>query len=52
LPFGLIELDCQTQKRRARPSAELYGAIARGNAITPEMIDAYAPELRPVLLPD
>jgi beta-glucosidase len=52
LPFGLIELDRQTQKRRARPSAELYGAIARGNAITPEMIDAYAPELRPVLLPD
>jgi beta-glucosidase len=51
LPFGLIELDPQSQKRRARPSADLYAAIARGNAITPEMIDAYAPELRSVLLP-
>ncbi|MGC9521064.1 MAG: glycoside hydrolase family 1 protein [Anaerolineae bacterium] len=51
LPFGLIELDPETQTRTPRPSADLYAAIARGNAITPEMINAYAPELRPVLLP-
>ena len=51
LPFGLIALDPETQVRTPRPSADLYAAIARGNAITPEMLDAYAPELRPVLLP-
>ena len=51
LPFGLIELDPQTQTRTPRPSSDLYSAIARGNAITPELLDAYAPELRPVLLP-
>ncbi len=51
LPFGLIEMDLRTQKRKSRPSADLYAAIARGNAITPELIDAYAPELRPLLLP-
>lgn len=51
LPFGLIEMDPETQARRHRPSADLYTAVARSNAITPEMIDAYTPELRPVLLP-
>ncbi len=51
LPFGLIELDPESQKRTPRPSADLYAAIARGNAITPELLDAYAPEVRPVLLP-
>jgi len=51
LRFGLIELDPETQERTMRPSADLYAAIARGNAITPELIDAYAPELRWVLLP-
>ncbi|MGC9347415.1 MAG: glycoside hydrolase family 1 protein [Anaerolineae bacterium] len=51
LPFGLIELQPETQRRTPRPSAELYGGIARGNALTPEMIRAYAPEVEPVLLP-
>jgi beta-glucosidase len=51
LRFGLIELDPETQTRTPRPSADLYAAIARGNAITPELIDAYAPELRRQLLP-
>jgi beta-glucosidase len=51
LPFGLIELDPETQARMPRPSADLYGAIAQGNAITPELLDAYAPELRKVLMP-
>jgi beta-glucosidase len=51
LPFGLIELDPQTQARRPRSSAELYSAIARGNAIAPELLDAYTPELRQTLLP-
>jgi beta-glucosidase len=51
LPFGLVELDRETQRRVPRPSADLYGAIARGNAITPELVDAYTPELRPTLMP-
>ncbi len=51
LRFGLIELEPETGARKPRPSADLYGAIARGNALTPELIDAYAPELRPLLLP-
>ncbi len=49
--FGLIELDPETQVRRNRPSADLYATIVRGNAITPELLDAYTPELRRVLLP-
>jgi beta-glucosidase len=51
LRFGLIELDPQTQVRTPRRSADLYSAIARGNALTPELVDAYAPELREVLMP-
>lgn len=52
LRFGLIELDPETQERTPRPAAELYAAIARGNAITPALIDTYAPELRAKLLPE
>ncbi len=52
LPFGLIELDPETQQRILRPSADLYAAIAQGNALTPEIIDAYTPELHPVLMPE
>ncbi|MCU0521016.1 MAG: glycoside hydrolase family 1 protein [Anaerolineae bacterium] len=50
-PFGLVELDPETQTRRPRPSADLYAAVARGNAITPELLNAYTPELRQKLLP-
>ena len=32
--FGLYELDPVTQERTPRRSAELYGALVRGNAIT------------------
>ncbi len=51
LRFGLIELDPETQERTPRTSADLYAAIARGNAISPNLIDAYAPAVRDVLLP-
>ncbi len=51
LRFGLIELDPATQVRTPRPSAALYGDICRANAITPEIIDAHVPELRPILFP-
>jgi beta-glucosidase len=51
LRFGLIALDPQTQIRTPRPSAELYANLVRANAIAPRLIDAYAPELRPEILP-
>ena len=51
LRFGLIGLDPQTQARTPRRSAEMYGEVARANAITPQAIDTYAPQLRPELLP-
>jgi beta-glucosidase len=41
LRFGLYELDLATQERRPRPSAALYGAIARENALTPEMLQRF-----------
>ncbi len=51
LRFGLIELDPATQARTPRRSAYLYRDIIRANAITPQIIDEYVPELRAVLLP-
>ncbi|MFO7742756.1 MAG: glycoside hydrolase family 1 protein [Anaerolineae bacterium] len=52
LRFGLIELDPRTQKRTPRRSAELYGNLIRASAITPWLIETYAPDLRPELLPE
>jgi beta-glucosidase len=51
LRFGLIELDPETQERTHRRSAYLYRDVIRANAITPRIVDAYAPELRRELLP-
>ncbi|HDQ73455.1 MAG TPA: glycoside hydrolase family 1 protein [Chloroflexi bacterium] len=51
LRFGLIELDPATQARTPRRSARLYAETVGANAIRPDVIDAYAPELRSVLLP-
>jgi beta-glucosidase len=31
--FGLLELDRETQERRPRPSAAVYAAICRDNAV-------------------
>jgi beta-glucosidase len=39
--FGLIGMDMATQVRRPRPSAALYGEIARGNQVTEEMLSKY-----------
>jgi len=49
--FGLIALDPDTQVRTPRRSADLYAETARANAITPQMIETHAPELRAELLP-
>jgi len=51
LRFGLIELDPRTQERTPRRSARLYANIVRANAITAEIIRAFAPRLRSELLP-
>jgi len=51
LRFGLITLDPESQARTPRRSADLYAEVARANALTSQMIDTYAPELRAELLP-
>ncbi len=51
LRFGLISLDPETQARTPRRSADLYAEVVRANAITSQIVDAYAPELRAELLP-
>ena len=49
--FGLIGLDEKTQTRTPRPSARLYEQIIRANAITPGMVQEYAPEVLADLFP-
>lgn len=44
--FGLIGLNPETQERTIRKSAQLYGEIAAANAITEEIVEKYAPELK------
>lgn len=43
LRFGLVALDPKTQQRTMRNSGRLYGAIARGNCISPELVNRYFP---------
>ncbi|MBC7261663.1 MAG: glycoside hydrolase family 1 protein [Chloroflexi bacterium] len=47
--FGLIGLDLQTGKRTLKSSGQLYGEICRQGAITLEMVERYAPELKELL---
>ena len=49
--FGLWALNVDTQMRHRRPSADLYGAICKANAISTEMVDQYAPESMAKLFP-
>lgn len=49
LRFGLVELDPESQARRPRPSARMFAEVARQNAITPELVEHYAPDLLPML---
>lgn len=49
--FGLWELDIETQKRRKRPSADLYAEICRANALSSDMVQRYAPEIFARLFP-
>ncbi len=43
--FGLWGLDVATQARIRRPSVDLYASICRENALSPEMVQAYCPEV-------
>jgi beta-glucosidase len=45
LRFGLVALDNVTQTRTPRPSAGLFSQMIRQNALTREMVMAYAPEV-------
>jgi beta-glucosidase len=51
LRYGLFETDHEGRGRIPRPSASLYANVIRANAISPAIIDAYAPRLLPDLLP-
>ncbi len=50
--YGLWALDPETQARTKRLSADFYAAICQANALDAEMIDTYAPEARPEILPE
>ncbi|MEX0788853.1 MAG: family 1 glycosylhydrolase [Anaerolineales bacterium] len=43
--FGLWELDPSTQRRRKRPSADLYADICQNHAISSEAVARYAPDV-------
>jgi beta-glucosidase len=45
LRFGLVALDEKNQERLPRPSARLFTEIIQANAITPDLVQAYAPEV-------
>jgi len=49
--FGLWALDVETQKRTKRPSADLYAAICKENALSSEMVEKYCPEVMDKLFP-
>jgi beta-glucosidase len=51
LRFGLLGVNPKTQARTPRRSASLYASLIQESAITPEIIDTYAPSLRTELLP-
>lgn len=47
--FGLYALDPATQIRTPRPSARLFGEIARANAITEDLVERWAPAAAEVI---
>jgi beta-glucosidase len=51
LRFGLVKLNPETQERTLRRSGELYGEMARINAIDDELVCRYTPELFETLFP-
>ncbi len=49
--FGLVHLDLATGQRMLKRSGRLYGEICRSGAITMDMVECYAPEVRERLFP-
>lgn len=49
--FGLWELNVETQSRRRRPSADLYAAICKANALSSRMVAQYAPAIWEEMFP-
>jgi beta-glucosidase len=49
--FGLWELDVETQRRRKRPSADLYAEICKENGLSSEMVARFAPEILEQMFP-
>jgi len=49
--FGLWALDPETQQRTKRPSADLYAAICKENALSSDMVQKYCPEVMDKLFP-
>jgi len=49
--FGLVDLDLQTGRRTLKRSGQLYGEISRAGALTAEMVQRYAPEVKASLFP-
>ncbi len=50
-PFGLWELDRESQARRKRPSADLFAAICEQNALSAAMVRQHAPEVFDQIFP-
>jgi beta-glucosidase len=50
-PFGLWELDRETQARRRRKSVDVYQAICRQNGLSSDTVERYTPELMEKLFP-
>lgn len=49
--FGLWGLDPYTQKRRRRPSVDVYEAICKENGISSDMVNKYTPQIFGKLFP-
>jgi beta-glucosidase len=49
--FGLVHVDFETQRRTVKRSGEVYGAVARANAVTRELARSVSPALERELFP-
>jgi len=49
--FGLYALDVDSQVRTARPSAALFGQLAKANALTREMVRPFGPDVEHAAFP-
>ncbi len=49
--FGLWELDVESQRRRKRPSADLYAEICRENGLSSDTVSRFAPQLFEKMFP-